>query len=749
MRKLWDIHGGIHPPQNKAQSLQRPLSTLPLFEHYVLPLNQHVGAPAIPIVTVGQKVLKGEPVAEAQGVFSATVHAPTSGRIAAIDEHVIAHPSGLPHICITIEADGEDQWTTLDPCDDPDQLDHFALVERVRQAGLAGMGGAGFPTAVKLNPRSTDRIQTLIINGTECEPYITADDILMREAAAEIVAGTLLLARTVGNPTQILIGIEDNKPEAIAALQQATLDTPVEVVVFPTKYPSGGEKQLVQILTGQEIPSGQLPANIGVLVQNVGTAYATWRAVRHGEPLIDRITTVVGGGLARPGNVRARIGTPIARLLEFCGYKPEAAARLIIGGPMMGFAIDDPAAPVVKTTNCVLVPSHAEMPEAPPAQPCIRCGMCAEVCPARLLPQQLFWYAQAQDVEKLENHNLFDCIECGACSYTCPSTIPLVQYYRAAKGAIRRQEAEKEKSDRARQRFEQRQQRIEKAEHEKEQKRLARKKAAEEARKKLAEPGGDASSQAGTAAPVSPPSLSAGASVPKPVQPSAPDVDDRGKLERALASAQLRVDHLQKQLADCDDGAARDKLDAAMKQAELKLQAAQQKLSPPPDASPSISDKMNLSPVEARQKAVDTLQKRLAAAETRLEEAQQQGSDNLAAIAQGVEKLREKLADANTALLDAQATPAVADPREKAARSAADEAIIRAQTKAARQASYSPIEKQQHLVDSLDNRLQKAQGKLQQAVADNSDHIEVLHGTVKKLETRLKEAQEGLARLKT
>src|SRR5690606_29965761 len=181
-------------------------------------------------------------------------------------------------------------------------------------------------------------------------------------------------------------------------------------------------KQLIQILTGKEIPSGQLPAHIGVLVQNVGTAYATWRAVRHGEPLIERITTVVGDALVRPGNVRARIGTPIVKLLEYCGYRPETAARLIIGGPMMGFAIDDATAPVVKTTNCVLVPSHAEMPEAPPAQPCIRCGMCAEVCPASLLPQQLFWYAQAQDFEKLENHNLFDCIECGACSYTCPST---------------------------------------------------------------------------------------------------------------------------------------------------------------------------------------------------------------------------------------------------------------------------------------------------------------------------------------
>ncbi len=749
MRKLWDIHGGIHPPENKAQSLQRPLSTLPLFEHYVLPLNQHVGAPAIPIVTVGQKVLKGEPVAEAQGVFSASLHAPTSGKIVAIDAHVIAHPSGLPHTCITIEADGEDQWTTLNPCEDPDQLDHFALVERVRQAGLAGMGGAGFPTAVKLNPRSTDRIQTLIINGTECEPYITADDMLMREAAAEIVAGALLLARTVGNPAQILIGIEDNKPEAIAAMQQAAGGTPVEVVVFPTKYPSGGEKQLVQILTGQEIPSGQLPAHIGVLVQNVGTAYATWRAVRHGEPLIERITTVVGDALARPGNVRARIGTPIAKLLDFCGFTPEAVARLIIGGPMMGFAIDDPAAPVVKTTNCVLVPSHTEMPEAPPAQPCIRCGMCAEVCPARLLPQQLFWYAQAQDFEKLESHNLFDCIECGACSYTCPSTIPLVQYYRAAKGSIRRQEAEKEKADRARQRFEQRQQRIEKAEHEKEQKRLARKIAAEEARKKLAETGGDTTRPAETAIPAAATPLSTGTSAPISVVASAPGTDDRGKLERAHASAQLRVEHLQKQLADCDDSAGRDKLNAALKQAELKLQTAQQKLAAPPDAPRSIADKMNLSPVEARQKAVDTLRKRLTAAETRLEEAQQQGSDNLAAIAQGVDKLREKLADANTALLDAQASPTVADPREKAARTAADEAIIRAQTNAARQASFSPVEKQQHLVDSLGNRLQKAQAKLQQAVADNSDHIEVLRGTVEKLETKLKEAQDGLARLKT
>ncbi len=735
MRKIWDIPGGIHPPENKRQSVQRPIIDLPVFSEYILPVNQHIGTPALPVVVEGDRVLKGQIIADAQGVFSAAVHAPTSGTVSRIGDHAVAHPSGLPQLCITISADGEDRWTELAPCEDPQTLDHTALVDRIRRAGLAGMGGAGFPTAVKLNPRSTDKIRTLILNGTECEPYITADDMLMRECAAGIVAGALLLARMAGAPEEILIGVEDNKPEAVAALQKAAAGTRVEVVVFPTKYPSGGEKQLIQILTGVELPSGKLPAHIGVLVQNVGTAYAAWRAVRYGEPLITRVTTVVGEAIANPGNVRARIGTPIRKILEHCGLQVEQAARLVIGGPMMGIAIEDPEIPVVKTTNCLLVPSHAEMPEAPPAQPCIRCGMCAEVCPARLLPQQLYWYAQAQDSAKLLSHNLFDCIECGACSYTCPSALPLVQYYRAAKGAIRQQEADKQKADRARQRFEQRQARIERAEQEKELKRLARKKAAEQAREKLAQVPGDGAPATATA----------------PVVPQQATVDERGKLERTLASATLRVEHVQKQLAEATDTAQKEKLSAALKQAELNQHNAQQKLDAlgagAPDRHP-LSDKMALSPRQAQEQSIATLEKRLAVAEEKYVQARDGAATTQDALAKGVEKLRTRLAEARSELERLSGTPAAEVlPDDTEAKAAASEAIIRAQRNAAKRAAASPLEKQQTLVESLTTRLEKARTKLAEAEQSGGEKRDAYALSVATLEDKLREAREGLERL--
>ncbi len=734
MRKIWDIPGGIHPPENKLQSVQRPIIDLPLFSEYVLPVGQHIGTPALPVVVEGDHVLKGQVIADAQGIFSAAVHAPTSGTVSRIGDHVVAHPSGLPQLCITVTADGEDRWTELTPCEDPETLDHATLVERIRQAGLAGMGGAGFPTAVKLNPRSTDKIRTLILNGTECEPYITADDMLMREGADGIVAGALLLARMAGSPEEILIGVEDNKPEAIATLQKAAAGTRVEVVVFPTKYPSGGEKQLIQILTGVELPSGKLPAHIGVLVQNVGTAYAAWRAVRFGEPLIERITTVVGEAITNPGNVRARIGTPIRQILAHCGLETAQAARLIIGGPMMGIAIEDPDIPVVKTTNCLLVPSHAEMPEAPPAQPCIRCGLCAEVCPARLLPQQLYWYAQAQDSAKLLSHNLFDCIECGACSYTCPSALPLVQYYRAAKGAIRQQEADKQKADRARQRFEQRQTRIERAEQEKEQKRLARKKAAEQAREKLTQTSGEAAPTV-----VSP-----------PVAPQAA-ADERSKLERALTSATLRVEHVQKQLTEAVDAAQKEKLSATLKQAELNQHNARQKLNALASAGPvahPLLDKMALSPLQAQEQSIATLEKRLAVAEEKYVQAREAAAPTQDALAKGVEKLRGKLEEARHELERLAGTPAAdAEPIDTEAKAAASEAIIRAQRNAARRAAASPLEKQQTLVESLTTRLEKARAKLADAEQSGSDQREAYALSVATLEGKLQDARDGLERL--
>ncbi|HCR80716.1 MAG TPA: electron transport complex subunit RsxC, partial [Alcanivorax sp.] len=347
------------------------------------------------------------------------------------------------------------------------------LIALLRDAGVAGLGGAGFPTSVKVNLGDHQRVEQLIINAVECEPYITADDRLMRERADEIVLGIQILQYLL-NPHDTLIGIEDNKPEAIAALRAACADSDVEVRVVPTKYPSGGEKQLIQLLTGKEVPSGSIPAQCGVVCQNVGTAWAVKRAVHDGEPLLSRITTVTGDAVARPGNYEVWLGTPVADLLHHAGVDKERLGRLVMGGPMMGFTLHDPSVPVVKTSNCVIAASAEELPEPPPEQACIRCGACAEVCPANLLPQQLYWYAKTDDFERAQHHNLMDCIECGACAYVCPSHIPLVQYYRYAKGEIRTQTAEQIKADRARERFEARQARLEREQAEKEARRRAR-----------------------------------------------------------------------------------------------------------------------------------------------------------------------------------------------------------------------------------------------------------------------------------
>jgi len=470
---VWDIHGGIHPPECKDLSNRAPIQQMPLPARLIVPLAQHLGAPAEPCVTLGEQVLKGQKIAEASGFVSAPVHAPTSGTVSFIGPQPYPHVSGMSATAIVIDSDGRDQWIELQSHADYRQLPPAELLDIIRQAGINGLGGAGFPTAVKLTAPSTQTIRTLIINGTECEPYITADDLLMREKAAELIAGIEILEYLI-QPQEVLIGIEDNKPEAIAAVRAAVADRPYVVKVFPTKYPSGGEKQLIQILTGEEVPSGGLPADIGMLCQNVGTCVAIHDAVLLGKPLISRITTVTGEALAQPMNLEALIGTPVTELLAFAGLDSGKLNRLIMGGPMMGFTLPSMDVPLIKTTNCLLASTLAELPPPPPALPCIRCGECAEVCPASLLPQQLHFFALGQEHEQLKAYNLFDCIECGACAYVCPSSIPLVQYYRAAKGEIRALEQKQQKAEHSKQRFELRQERLRRAEEQKEADRKAR-----------------------------------------------------------------------------------------------------------------------------------------------------------------------------------------------------------------------------------------------------------------------------------
>ena len=470
---IHDFHGGIHPPEMKHLSNGTPIVPGPLPQQLVLPLNMHIGAPAKPLVAPGDKVLKGQMIAEPIGAVSAAIHAPTSGTVSAIGPRPIQHPSGMDAVCIVIDTDGEDQWVEHQGIADYTEKSPAELVDLIRHAGIAGMGGAGFPTSIKVNLGDHQRVEQLLINAVECEPYITADDRLMRERAEQIVTGIHILQYLL-NPRRTLIGIEDNKPEAISAIKRACKGCDIEVRVVPTKYPSGGEKQLIQLLTGKEVASGQLPAQVGVVCQNVGTAYAIKRAVCDGEPLVSRVTTLTGDGVSQPGNYEVLLGTPVRDLLAHGNLAGLDIGRLVMGGPMMGFTLHNPGVPVVKTTNCIIAASPEELPEPPPEQPCIRCGSCAEVCPANLLPQQLYWHAKNDDLEKAQHHNLMDCIECGACAYVCPSHIPLVQYYRYAKGEVRQQAADQVKADKARQRFEARQARIEQEQAEKEARRQAR-----------------------------------------------------------------------------------------------------------------------------------------------------------------------------------------------------------------------------------------------------------------------------------
>ncbi len=480
-QRLWHFHGGLHVADHKAISTTSPIRNAGIPEKLVIPVNQHIGAAAKVLVKVGDKVGKGQKIASAQGYVSAPVHASTSGTITAIEKRPVPHPSGLSALCIEITADGLDEWTSdrASAVKDFYSLDPQTLRTLIREAGIVGLGGAAFPTAVKLDPAPQDGIDTLIINGVECEPWITCDDMLMREQAAEIIQGIQIIQYLV-KPQRILIGIEDNKPQAIAAMNNAICETTLEackVVTIPTLYPSGGEKQLIRILTGKEVPSGGLPMDLGMVCQNVGTAYAIQQAVLKSKPLIERIVTVTGDGVHQPQTLRVRIGTPIKNLVQAAGGYDESVSRLIVGGPMMGFALDNDAVPIIKSSNCILAASEAIVAAPEKALPCIRCGECTKVCPAQLLPQQMYWHARARNFDKIQDYHLFDCIECGCCAYVCPSHIPLVQYYRFSKNEIWRQERDKVKSDLARERHAYREERLQRAAREKAE-RLAKKKAA-------------------------------------------------------------------------------------------------------------------------------------------------------------------------------------------------------------------------------------------------------------------------------
>ncbi|WP_312920828.1 electron transport complex subunit RsxC [Stutzerimonas nitrititolerans] len=679
---VWDIHGGIHPPERKELSNRAPIQRMPLPARLIVPLAQHLGAPAEPCVTLGEQVLKGQLIAEASGFVSAPVHAPTSGTVSFIGPQPYPHVSGMTATAIVIDSDGRDQWFELQPHTDYRQLPPAELLDIIRQAGINGLGGAGFPTAVKLTAPPTQTIRALIINGTECEPYITADDLLMREKAAELVAGIEILEYLI-QPQQVLIGIEDNKPEAIAAVRAAIGERPYVLKVFPTKYPSGGEKQLIQILTGEEVPSGGLPADIGMLCQNVGTCVAVHDAVLLGKPLISRITTLTGEALARPMNVEALIGTPVAELLAFAGLDESKLNRLIMGGPMMGFTLPSMDVPLIKTTNCLLASTLAELPPPPPALPCIRCGECAEVCPASLLPQQLHFFALGQEHDQLKAYNLFDCIECGACAYVCPSSIPLVQYYRAAKGEIRALEQKQQKAEHSRQRFEWRQERLRRAEEQKEADRKARAERAARAKQAQAQTAG----QDDTVAPVQ--AQKAGLS------------EEQKKLKIEASMAQVALKKAEKQLA----AHATPELETQVAELRIAASHAQQALEAANAAAPPVAATPAPINDEAAKKA--KIEAAMLRAQVRkLEKLETRDDEQEAELT----RLQAQLTKAEQALAEAQQNAPVAS-----AKPADDEALKKAKIEAAMlRAQLRKLEK----LESRDEQQQAELTRLQAQLAD-------------------------------
>ncbi len=470
MSKLYSIKGGVHPEFHKQMSTQRAVKTPALPEQLVIPIRQtSVEVSDFDyLAQVGDYVYKGQLLISCE---MSALHAPTSGTITAIETRAVAHPSGLESLCIILAVDGKDEWTQdlYSPYTDLNQLDITALLKRVAEAGIVGLGGAAFPSKLKLAAVVKTGLKHFIINAAECEPYITSDDMLLREYADEVIAGVALLQQVL-QAQRCIIGIEGNKPEAILALQKALahtgnhasnpviseeVKTRIEITVIPTIYPSGDEKQLIRILTGIKIAPNHYAVDQGILVQNIATVHSIYHAVVKGRPLIARNVTVTGNGVVKPQNFYALIGTPFSHLIAAAGGYRKFAQRLLMGGPMMGFQLKSDQVPVVKATNCILVSSEDQLAYSDDlAMPCIRCGKCAEACPVDLLPQQLYWYTRSENHSRAEQHHLFNCIECGCCSYVCPSRIPLVQYYRHAKAQIREQKTLKDNAELARQRFE-------------------------------------------------------------------------------------------------------------------------------------------------------------------------------------------------------------------------------------------------------------------------------------------------------
>lgn len=487
--------GGLRLDAHKDRSTRHSLQTLAAPNRLVIPLDQHVGRPAEPLVAVGEHVQWGQPIAKATDEVSAWLHAPVSGLVEAIQDCPAPHKGGAPTLSIVIANDFADvRHPSATPLNNWPSASPASIRDHIAQGGIVGLGGAAFPTGAKLSraarePRIADPEVSdpeprtpnpdkrwLLLNGAECEPYISCDEMLMRERAELIVTGAQILLHAM-EADRCIVAIEDDAPEAEVSLRTALTsanDSRIELRVISSVYPAGGERQLISAIFGREVPFDGLPADMGVLCQNVGTAAAIARWITEGEPLIRRIVTITGDGVTEARNLDIRIGTPISTAIAHCGGYTARVSRLIMGGTMMGVSLPHDDLPIVKATNCVLAASELDLQPRAPEMPCIRCGNCSEVCPAFLLPQQLHWYLREPDLGELERHGLLDCIECGCCDYVCPSQIPLVERFRETKPVLESALGARATAALSRRRFEARNERLERLERE-QRERLQRK----------------------------------------------------------------------------------------------------------------------------------------------------------------------------------------------------------------------------------------------------------------------------------
>ncbi len=435
----FSFRGGVHPVYSKEITSTLAIVKMPLPQKVVVPMQQHIGAPCELLADVekiekGIEVKAGQKLGDNKGFVSAPVHAPISGTV--VDIGPYNHPLGMKINAVTIESDGRDEWDeNIKPAGSLEDLSADDIRKIVREAGIVGLGGATFPSHVKLSPPEDKPIDVVIINGAECEPYLTADHRVMLEKTEEIVFGLKAMMKALG-ASEGIIGIEDNKPDAHKQVESMVAEEEnIRVCTLPTKYPQGAEKMLIYVTTGRVVPAGALPMEVGIVNHNVGTAAAITQAIREGKPLVERVLTVTGSGVAKPANVQARLGTLASEALDFCGGISESTLKVVVGGPMMGLAQPSADIPVIKGTSGILALTDEDVYLAE-SSPCIRCAKCVSVCPMNLMPTSIAQASEHGDYRRAEKLYALDCFECGCCSYICPSKIPLVQWIRIGKNEI-------------------------------------------------------------------------------------------------------------------------------------------------------------------------------------------------------------------------------------------------------------------------------------------------------------------------